>query len=111
MILWHNPRCSKSRETLQLLQDNGHNPDIRLYLKEAPSADEINAVRVALNLPLVQMTRSKDAAFKEAGLANVSEAELLQAMADNSALIERPILINGDKAAIGRPPEAVLAII
>ncbi|MBU2994747.1 arsenate reductase (glutaredoxin) [Octadecabacter sp. 1_MG-2023] len=111
MILWHNPRCTKSRETLKLLQDAGHQPAVRLYLKEAPSAAEIIAVRNALGVTADAMMRKGEKLFKELGLGAADEDALIAAMVANPILIERPILITDDKAAIGRPPESVLGII
>lgn len=111
MILWHNPRCSKSRQALALLQENGVEPEVRLYLQDAPSVDEIRAVWAALDDPLATMVRHKEAPYTKLGLADVSEDDLIAAMAENPILIERPILINGTRAAIGRPPEQVLDIL
>ena len=111
MILWHNPRCTKSRETLKLLQDAGHQPAVRLYLKEAPSAAEIIAVRNALGVTADAMMRKGEKLFKELGLGSANEDELIAAMAANPILIERPVLVHDGKAAIGRPPESVLEIL
>lgn len=112
MILWHNPRCSKSRQTLALLEENGAQVEIRKYLEDAPTLADLSAAQAALGLPVIKMMRIKEAAFKEMGLSKDSdEAVLLQAMADQPKLIERPILFVGDKAAIGRPPEHVLELI
>ncbi len=112
MILWHNPRCSKSRQTLALLKEKGVTPEIRKYLEDAPSLDELKAAQAALGLPVIEMMRVKEAAFKDMGLSKDSDdAVLLQAMADQPKLIERPILFVGDKAAIGRPPEQVLTVL
>lgn len=112
MILWHNPRCSKSRQTLALLEEKGVTPEIRKYLEDAPGLDELKAAQAALGLPVIKMMRVKEAAFKDMGLSKDSDdAVLLQAMADQPKLIERPILFVGDKAAIGRPPEQVLTVL
>lgn len=112
MILWHNPRCSKSRQTLALLEEKGVTPEIRKYIEDAPSLDELKAAQAALGLPVIEMMRVKEAAFKDMGLSKDSDdAVLLQAMADQPKLIERPILFAGDKAAIGRPPEQVLTVL
>lgn len=111
MILWHNPRCTKSRETLKLLQDKGHDPDIRLYLKEAPTAAEIRTTRDLLQLHTIEMVRTNEAVFKDLGLADADDDALITAMAANPILIERPILITDHGAAIGRPPENVLALL
>lgn len=111
MILWHNPRCSKSRQTLALLQENGIEPELRLYLKDAPTAEDIKAVQAALGVPLADMARKGEAIFKDLGLAGADEATLLAAMAEHPILIERPIAILANRAAIGRPPENVLNLL
>ena len=111
LTIWHNPRCSKSRQTLALLQEHGHQPSVRLYLKDAPTEDEIIAVRNALGVTADAMMRKGEAVFKELGLGAVSEDEQIAAMAAHPILIERPIVMVDGKAAIGRPPEAVLDIL
>ncbi|MBR9653109.1 arsenate reductase (glutaredoxin) [Thalassovita aquimarina] len=110
ITIWHNPRCSKSRQTLALIEDRG--VTIRKYLEDAPSADEIRAARDALGVEAIEMMRVKEARFKDLGLSkNDDDEALIAAMAENPVLIERPIVFSGDKAAIGRPPEAVLDIL
>lgn len=112
ITIWHNPRCSKSRQTLDLLIQQGIDPVERRYLDDAPSEDELRAAQAALGLPAVAMMRTSEAAFKEMGLSKTdTEATLIAAMASQPKLIERPIVFAGDRAAIGRPPEAVLAIL
>ena len=112
MILWHNPRCSKSRQALALLEENGVTPEVRLYLKDPPSEGEILDVLAKLGVSPASIIRVKDQAFKETGLGiDAGDDALISAMVKNSALIERPILIVGDKATIGRPPENVLGLI
>ena len=111
MTIWHNPRCTKSRQTLALLQDGGHQPSVRLYLKDAPSEAEIVAVRNALGVTADAMMRKGEKIFKELDLATATESELIDAMVAHPILIERPIVINNGKAAIGRPPEHVLSIV
>ncbi len=112
VTIYHNPRCSKSRQTLALLQDKGIAPDIVEYLKTPPSAGEIAALLKKLGLDARALMRTKEAVYKELGLAKVDdETALIAAMAENPALIERPIVINGSKAALGRPPEQVLEIL
>ena len=111
ITIWHNPRCSKSRQTLALLQAKGA-VTIRKYLEDAPSADEIKKVQALLSVPLIRMMRPKDARFRDLGLSvSDDEATLLAAMVDNPILIERPIVLANGKAAIGRPPDAVLEIL
>lgn len=112
MILWHNPRCSKSRQTLALLEERGVVFEVRKYLEDAPSLAELTAAQVSLQVPVLAMIRVKEAEFKALGLSQDStEAELLAAMAKVAKLIERPVFFSGDKAAIGRPPEKVLDIL
>ena len=105
---WHNPRCSKSRAGLALLEDRGAEVQLRLYQKDAPALEEIKAVQAALGVPAIAMMRTGEAVFKELGLTKDSPQEaLLAAMAAHPILIERPIAIAGGKAAIGRPTEAL----
>jgi len=110
LIIWHNPRCSKSRQTLALIE--AHAPKVRLYLTDAPSEAELRAAAAALGLGPLQMMRTGEPEFKAEGLSqDSSDAELFAAMARVPKLIERPIVFAGDKAAIGRPPEAVLSLL
>ncbi|MCL4135404.1 UNVERIFIED_CONTAM: hypothetical protein GTU68_029937, partial [Idotea baltica] len=109
--LWHNPRCAKSRATLALLQDNGVQPSVRLYLQDPPSEAEIIAVRRVLDVTADAMMRKGDALFRDLGLRTAPEDQLIDAMIANPILIERPIFMQNGKAAIGRPPENVLAIL
>lgn len=110
--IWHNPRCSKSRQTLALLTDNGHTPEIVKYLDAGPTADQIRAVLAALDLSAIKLMRTGEKLFKELGLSKTdSDDSLVAAMVANPILIERPVVINGTHAAIGRPPEAVLNIV
>ncbi|MDP2560294.1 arsenate reductase (glutaredoxin) [Psychrobium sp. 1_MG-2023] len=114
ITIYHNPRCSKSRQTLQLLQDNNITPTVVEYLKQPLSVVEIEALitKLGVNCPR-EMMRVKEADYKEQALGNtdVTAQQLIEAMAQTPKLIERPIVVNGDKAAIGRPPEQVLDII
>lgn len=109
LIIWHNPRCSKSRQTLALIEDAGRSVDIRRYLEDAPSAEEIRAVISKLRLSSARdLMRKGEAIYKELDLKHVSdEAALIAAMADHPKLIERPVVIDGDRAVLGRPPESV----
>jgi len=112
VTIYHNPRCSKSRQTLTLLQDKGIEPEIVEYLKTPPSAEEITAILKKLGIEARALMRTKEAAYKELGLAKVEdEKALIAAMAENPVLIERPVVIKGSKAALGRPPEQVLEIL
>lgn len=109
---WHNPRCSKSRAGLAFLEEKGAELDLRLYQKDGPTLKELTRVRDMLGVKAYDMMRNKDALFKELELsADSSEEVLLQAMADHPALIERPIAFTGDKASIGRPTEALEALL
>ena len=113
IILWHNPRCSKSRQALALLEEAGAELTIRRYLDDPPSLSELEAVHTALGTPpAIDMMRPKEAEFKAAGLSKTDdERTLLQAMADHPKLIERPVAIKGTRAIIGRPPERVLDLL
>jgi arsenate reductase len=109
---WHNPRCSKSREALKLLEARGAEVTVRRYLEEAPTAQELRALQARLDLPAVEMMRVKEARFRELGLSKTDGDEvLLGAMAQNPVLIERPVAIEGARAVIGRPPERVLDLL
>ena len=113
VTLYHNPRCSKSRQTLALLNERGISPNIVRYLETPPDAAAIGSLLDLLGLEPRELMRRKEAPYAELGLADerVTRAELIQAMADHPILIERPIAVRGGKAAIGRPPENVLNIL
>ena len=112
VTIYHNPRCSKSRQTLALLQDKGIEPEIVEYLKTPPGADEIAVILKKLGIEARALMRTKEAVYKELGLAQVTDEQaLIEAMAANPVLIERPVVIKGSKAALGRPPEQVLEIL
>ena len=111
--IYHNPRCGKSRQTLQLLKEQGINLDIIEYLKTPPSAEELNDILQKLGMEPRELMRKKEAEYKANDLDNESldRQALINGMVNNPILIERPIVVANDKAAIGRPPEAVLAIL
>jgi arsenate reductase len=111
--LFHNPRCSKSRATLELLQSKGIELMIIEYLKTPPDAETLKNILKLLGMTPRELMRKNEAAYKEAGLdnTNLSDDELVAAMIEHPILIERPILLANDKAAIGRPPENVLSIL
>lgn len=111
--IYHNPRCGKSRQTLQLLKEQGIEPEIVEYLKTPPSAQELDEILQKLGMEPRELMRKKEAEYKANGLDNTSldRQALIQGMVDHPILIERPIVIAGGKAAVGRPPEAVLAIL
>lgn len=109
----HNPRCSKSRETLALLEAQGLQPQIINYLKTPPSAAEIDTMLDKLGMEPRELMRKNEAAYAQLGLDNpeLTRAQLIEAMVTQPILIQRPIVLANGKAAIGRPPEAVLAIV
>ncbi len=111
--IFHNPRCSKSRQTLQLLKDNGIDPIIVEYLKTPPDVNTLDSILKMLNVEPRELMRKQEAEFKEQGLsdASLNRDQLIQAMSDYPKIIERPIVVHNDSAAIGRPPENVLEII
>ena len=111
--IWHNPRCSKSRATLALLQERGLEPQLRLYLNDPPDADELRSILGRLGLTARELIRKGEAEYREQGLADkaLTEDQLIAAMVATPRLIERPIVLAGDRAALGRPPEAVLEIL
>ena len=113
VTIYHNPRCSKSRQTLQLLQDRGIEPEIVEYLKTPPSADEMDAVLAKLGIEPRTLMRTKEAAYREAGMDDekLSRRQLIDLMVANPIVIERPIVVNGARAALGRPAESVLSIL
>ena len=113
VTIYHNPRCSKSRETLKLLQDQGVTPTVIEYLKTPPSAAELSTILALLGLQPRELMRRKEAEYKEQGLDDdsLTDTALIQAMVATPKLIERPIVLANGKAAIGRPPERVLDIL
>ncbi len=112
VTIWHNPRCSKSRETLALLRERGVEPEIRLYLEDAPTEAELRAALAALGISAIGLVRRGEAAWKALGLGmDAGEAEIVAAMAAQPVLIERPVVFSGDRARLGRPPEAVLDLL
>jgi arsenate reductase len=112
LLLLHNPRCSKSRATLALLEEHGASFDVRAYLDDPLDVDELRSLGERLGRPASGFVRRKEAAFAEAGCGpESSDAEILEAMAKSPILMERPILVRGSRAAIGRPPEDVLELL
>ena len=112
-IIYHNPRCSKSRQTLEILNEHDLNAEIVLYLENPPSAEEIALILYKLGLGARDAIRKGEEEYKLLNLKDQSltENELITFMSENPKLIERPIVIKDDKAVIGRPPENVLSII
>ncbi|RUO81469.1 arsenate reductase (glutaredoxin) [Idiomarina tyrosinivorans] len=112
VVIYHNPRCSKSRQTLALLEKKGIQPEVVEYLKTPLDESQIRALLAKLDRSASEIVRRKEAEYKEAGLtADSSEQQLISAIASYPKLLERPIVVNGDKAEVGRPPEAVLNIL
>lgn len=112
MHYYHNPRCKKSREGLQLLEEKGLQPEVILYMTEPLSPMDLEDILVKLNIDAEDLIRSKEAVWKEEFKdKELSEDELILAMIEYPQLMERPILVNGDKAVIGRPTENLLEII
>ncbi len=112
VTIYHNPRCSKSRDTLALLQDYGVHPKIILYLETPPGTKEIAELLQKLGLTAGQLVRRGEAEYKACGLGkDSSDEEILAAMGRYPQLIERPIVVMGDKAVLGRPPENVLKLL
>ena len=111
VTLYHNPRCSKSRQALALLREKGVEPDIVEYLKTPPDAETLRRILALLGKSPRDILRAKEA--KEAGLDDpgLDDAALIEAMVAHPAVIERPIAVAGDRAALGRPPEAVLKLV
>ncbi|ENM5788322.1 arsenate reductase (glutaredoxin) [Vibrio mimicus] len=114
VVIYHNPKCSKSRETLALLESQGIAPQVIKYLEESPSVEELKRLYLQLGLSDVRaMMRSKDELYKELNLGDsqLSDDDLFAAMADHPKLIERPIVVSNGQARHGRPPEQVLEIL
>ena len=110
VTIYHNPRCSKSRQTLQLLQDNNVEPTIIEYLETPPSADELTEILAKMGVGPRDILRKKEA--KEEGIdADLDGDALISAIVAHPRALERPIVVKGDKAAMGRPPESVLEIL
>lgn len=114
VVIYHNPRCSKSRQTLQLLEEKGIAPEIVTYLNNVPSIETLKTLYSQLELSSVrEMMRTKEALYKELNLSDtsLSDDQLFKAMVENPKLIERPIVVANGKARHGRPPEQVLDIV
>lgn len=111
--IYHNPRCSKSRQTLALLEENGIKPDVVLYLEDSPNAESLAVILAKLGISARELLRKGEEAYKSLELKNeaLSESQLIEAMVQHPKLIERPIVIKGEQAVLGRPPENVLSLI
>ncbi|PCH64825.1 MAG: arsenate reductase (glutaredoxin) [Gammaproteobacteria bacterium] len=113
VTIYHNPRCSKSRQTLELIREKGIEPEIIEYLETPPSTNKMQQLLNMLDIEPQQIMRKGEAIYKELGLkdSNLNKTELIKTLVENPKLIERPIVTNGNKAALGRPPENVLEIL
>ena len=112
ITIYHNPRCSKSRATMALLEERNVEPEVVLYLEQPPTSDQLRDLLARLGLSARELMRTKETLYGDLGLADVtSEEALIEAMATHPQLIERPIVDNGERAALGRPPENVLELL
>ncbi len=114
ITIYHNHRCSKSRQTLALLQENGVDPTIVYYLDTPPDAEQLLKIVSKLDLPARKLVRFKEKRAGELGITEQddrTERQWCELLADNPALIERPIVVRGNRAVIGRPPEGVLGLL
>ncbi|HET6194126.1 MAG TPA: arsenate reductase (glutaredoxin) [Acetobacteraceae bacterium] len=113
VTLWHNPRCSKSRETLALLKSKGIEPTIREYLQQPPAAAEVETLIDLVGGSAQELIRDSEPEFKKLGMkkADLGKAEIAKAIAAHPILLQRPVVVAGKRAAIGRPPEAVLPLL
>ncbi len=110
--IWHNPRCSKSRDSFKLLEEKGIDAEIVKYLEDVPTKEELTELLSMLGMTARELMRTKEAVYKELNLKDEnSEEALIEAMIANPKLIERPIVIRGNKAVIGRPIEKVIELI
>lgn len=108
--IYHNPRCSKSRQTLKLLEEKGIEPEVILYLETPPDAATLRELLKKLGISARDLLRRSEAEYRENNLKDTSltDAQIIEAMVNHPKLIERPIVVHGDRAALGRPPEQVL---
>jgi arsenate reductase (glutaredoxin) len=113
VLIYHNPRCSKSRATLGLLESRGVQPHVVEYLKTPPSAEELDRILRLLNMEPRELMRRNEPEYAEAGLDDpgLTREALIRAMVQHPKLIQRPIVVHGERAALGRPPEQVLEVL
>ena len=111
VTIYHNPRCNTSRKTLALLRDKGVEPEVIEYLKTPYTAAQLKTLLGQMGLPAKAIVRKKEAAAAGVDPATLSEEQLIAAMAKNPIIVERPIVVSGGKAALGRPPETVLKVL
>ena len=108
MKIYHNPRCSKSRQTLNIIKESGQDVDIIEYLKTPPTVEELEEVFLKLNLPIEYLIRTSDEVYKtEYKGKELTDAEWIQALVEHPSMLERPIVVKDDQAILGRPPENV----
>lgn len=108
--IYHNPRCSKSRGALDILKEKGVEPNVVEYLKDPPSENELNALVGMLGLPAREIVRTKEEGFAKLNLDLEDSSAVVKALAKHPELLERPIIVRGKKAVVGRPPENVLKL-
>ena len=111
VTIYHNPRCSKSRETLRLIEEKGVQPNIIEYLKKPPNIAELRQILSKLGVTALAIVRKKDAANKGVELRNLTDDEILKSILQFPSILQRPIILVGKKAVLGRPPENVLTIL
>ena len=111
VTIYHNPRCSKSRQTLALIEEKGIKPIIIEYLNNPPNQSTLKDIVTTLGVSPIHIARKKEAKEEGIDLANLSDSEILEVMTETPRIIERPIVVAGRKAVIGRPPENVLNIL
>jgi arsenate reductase len=113
LVMYHNPNCSKSRETLQILEDNHMSPDIIEYLEQPPTQQELKDVIKKLGVSARDLLRTTEPVYRETNLDvdTLSDDEIIEAICEYPALLQRPIVISGARAVIGRPPTRVLELI
>jgi arsenate reductase len=112
ITIWHNPKCSNSREAMKILQESGTTNEVVKYLENPPNSQEISSLLKKLNISARELMRTKEDIYKELNLKDEqSEKALIEAMVQNPKLIERPVLIKGDKAIIGRPTSIIAEFI
>ncbi|MCY3766082.1 MAG: arsenate reductase (glutaredoxin) [Gemmatimonadetes bacterium] len=113
VVIYHNPRCSKSRQTLNLLRERGIEPRVVEYLKTPPDEETLSGILDMLGIQPSDLVRTKEDEFRALGLREKTDdpKALIRAMATHPILIERPIVMHGDRARVGRPPESVLEIL
>ena len=113
MKIYHNPRCSKSRQTLELIQQAGQEPEIIEYLQEPPDAEELENILELLGMEPQELMRTGESVYRELGLAQraLSRAEAIRVLVENPQLIQRPIVVAEHQAVIGRPPSNVVTLL